>query len=268
MASSGYHAHTKLEHKNTRMNESPTAQGLRAHLPLAPQNEANFRWRGEHVSRMEGFTDAVFALAVTFLVVSLEVPRNYEALLDVVRNLPAFVICFAILMTFWNAHFRFHRRYGLQDLFSRIMTMAILVLVLFFVYPLRFLFTLVTVNLFQLAMHDPPHLEQAAQGDVLYLIYGLGFAGIWGLYALLYWHTLRKREQLQLTPIELVQTRGSFCEYLVHIGVCALSILLAFTTDNNSLPGLIYFLIGPAQWAVGSYFGRQYDALVRQLKAG
>ena len=105
------------------------------------------------VSRVEGFTDAVFAFAVTLLVVALEVPHTYEGLLDVLRGFPAFVICFALLMTFWNAHFRFHRRYGFEDLFTRVMTMAILVLVLFFVYPLKFLFTMVTVNMF--GWHSP-----------------------------------------------------------------------------------------------------------------
>jgi uncharacterized membrane protein len=248
------------------MNQ-PTAQGLRERLPLAPQIEANFRWRGAHVSRVEGFTDAVFAFAVTLLVVALEVPHTYEGLLDVVRGLPAFIICFAILMTFWNAHFRYHRRYGLEDVFTRIMTMAILVLVLFFVYPLKFLFTMITVGVFGLDMHDPPHLETLAQSDVLYMIYGFGFAGVWGLYVALYWHALRKREQLQLTPIELVQTRASLCEYLVHIGVCLLSVVLAKTTDNGWLPGVIYFLIGPAQALTGWWFGRQYSALVAAARA-
>ena len=57
-----------------------------------------------------------------------------------------------MLMMFWNAHFRYHRRYGLEDVFTRIMTMAILVLVLFFVYPLKFLLTFVTVLMFGLRM--------------------------------------------------------------------------------------------------------------------
>ena len=124
------------------MNEPASSQGLRARLPLAPRREQYFRWRGNEVSRVEGFTDAVFAFAVTLLVVALEGPHTFEGLLDVLRGFPAFVLCFVLLMMFWNAHFRFHRRYGLEDTFSRIMTMAILVLVLFFVYPLKFLFTL------------------------------------------------------------------------------------------------------------------------------
>src|SRR5262245_1117717 len=118
------------------MNES-TKRSLRERLPLAPGPEGHFRWRGGgEISRVEGFTDAVFAFAVTLLVVALEGPRTFEGLLDVVRGFPAFIICFTFLMIFWNAHFRYHRRYGLEDVFTRVLTMAILVLVLFFVYPL------------------------------------------------------------------------------------------------------------------------------------
>ncbi len=238
------------------MNERAAGHaGLRDRLPLAPKREALFRWRGNEVSRVEGFTDAVFAFAVTLLVVALEVPHTYEGLPDVVRGFPAFVICFALLMTFWNAHYRFHRRYGMEDVFTRVVTMAILVLVLFFVYPLKFLFTMVTVNLFGLAMHDAPHLESLAQVDTLYVIYGLGFAGAWTLYGLLYLHALRARERLGLNASELMLTRGSLVENAVYVGVCLLSVALALFTDQASLPGLIYFLIGPLMAFVGRWYG-------------
>src|SRR6186713_3591919 len=129
------------------MNDKAAAHaGLRDRLPLAPKREDLFRWRGTEVSRVEGFTDAVFAFAVTLLVVALEVPHTYDGLMDVVRGFPAFILCFMLLMTFWNAHYRYHRRYGIDSAFSRVMTMAIIVLVLFYVYPLKFLFTLFTVQ--------------------------------------------------------------------------------------------------------------------------
>ena len=175
-------------------NSKSSHTGLRDHLPLAPRREQHFRWRGNEVSRVEGFTDAVFAFAVTLLVVALEVPHTFDGLMDVVRGFPAFLICFTLLMMFWNAHYTYHRRYGLEGAFSRVMTMAILVLVLFFVYPLKFLFTMVTVGLFGLDMHNAPHIETLAQSRVLYLIYGLGFAGVWGLYAALYAHALSQRD--------------------------------------------------------------------------
>jgi uncharacterized membrane protein len=246
------------------MNEKAAGRaGLRDRLPFAPKREELFRWRGNEVSRVEGFTDAVFAFAVTLLVVALEVPHTYEGLLDVVRGFPAFCICFALLMTFWNAHYRFHRRYGMEDALSRVGTMAILVLVLFFVYPLKFLFTMVTVGLFGLDMHDSPHLESMAQVDMLYVIYGLGFAGAWSLFGLLYLHAYRARERLKLDPSELLLTRASLMEYAVHVGVCLLSVALALLTDTTALPGLVYFLLAPSM----TFIGWRYGTKARRLAA-
>lgn len=249
------------------MNESSARRGLRERLPLAPGREEYFRWRGNELSRVEGFTDAVFAFAVTLLVVALEGPHNFEGLLDVVRSFPAFVICFALLMTFWNAHYRYHRRYGLEDVFTRVMTMAILVLVLFFVYPLKFLFTMVTVNLFSLHLTNAPHLEEASQVRVLYLIYGLGFAGIWGLYGALYLHALKNRVRLALNEMELMQTRQSLAENAIYVGVCLLSIALAYSGVDLSIPGYVYILLGPLQTLNGWWFSRKVKALAA-LKAG
>jgi len=234
---------------------------LRDRLPLTPKREELFCWRGNEVSRVEGFTDAVFAFAVTLLVVALEGPRDYDGLMDVVRGLPAFVICFTLLMTFWNEHYRYHRRYGLEDRFTRVMTLCIIVLVLFFVYPLKFLFTMVTVNLFGLEMHDAPHLETFAQIRMLYVVYGLGFAGAWGLYGLLYAHAFRARERLSLSASELMLTRSSLVECANYVGICLLSVVLALTTNSAALPGYIYFLLGPLQAIAGRHFARKARAL-------
>src|SRR5689334_4880998 len=239
----------------------PSGGGLRDHLPGTPRREEFFRWRGNEVSRVEGFTDAVFAFAVTLLVVSLEVPRDYEGLMDVVYSLPAFIICFTLLMTFWNAHYTYHRRYGIESVFSRVMTMALLVIVLFYVYPLKFLFTMLTVQIFGFELHDPPHLDGLHQVKVLYVIYGLGFAGVWGLFSALYGHALASREQLQLNAAETAQTRGDLYRNLIYVFVCCLSIALALLTNSDWLPGFIYFLLGPLQAANGWWSARQVQAL-------
>ncbi|HYO47944.1 MAG TPA: TMEM175 family protein [Gemmatimonadota bacterium] len=59
---------------------------------------SDFRWRGGEVSRIEGFSDAVFAFAVTLLVVALEVPESFDDLLRTIRGFPTFGVCFALLL--------------------------------------------------------------------------------------------------------------------------------------------------------------------------
>jgi uncharacterized membrane protein len=238
-----------------------TLGGLRERLPLAPRREQNFRWRGNEVTRVEGFTDATFAFAVTLLIVALEVPHTFEGLMDVVRGFPAFLICFAFLMTFWNAHYRYHRRYGIESTFSRVMTMAVIVLVLFFVYPLKFLFTMLTVQVLGLDLHNAPHLDGQHQVQTLYIIYGLGLAGVWGLYAALYGHALANREKLQLDATETALTRADLRSNLIYVAVCCLSMLLALVTSSDWLPGVIYFLLGPLQAANGIWSARQVQKL-------
>src|SRR6516162_9843763 len=108
---------------------------------MAHQHERDFRWRGGEIARIEGLSDAVFAFAVTLLVVSLEVPKTFTELAAVMRGFFAFAICFALLMQVWHEQYRYFRRYNIQDSTSTILNCVLLFLVLFYVYPLKFLFT-------------------------------------------------------------------------------------------------------------------------------
>jgi hypothetical protein len=55
-------------------------------------SEPHFRWRGGEITRLESFTDAVFAFAVTLPAVSLEVPRTFEELLVAMNGFFRFAI--------------------------------------------------------------------------------------------------------------------------------------------------------------------------------
>ncbi len=54
-------------------------------------------WRSHEVSRIEALSDAVFAFAVTLLVVSLEVPATFAELWIKLHGFLAFGISFAML---------------------------------------------------------------------------------------------------------------------------------------------------------------------------
>src|SRR6185369_8333908 len=100
-----------------------------------------FRWRSHEITRVEGFSDAVFGFAVTLLIVSLEVPRTSGELLETMRGFGAFLATFVILAGMWYAQFTFFRRYGLEDRKTVVLNLALLFTVLFFIYPLKFLFS-------------------------------------------------------------------------------------------------------------------------------
>jgi hypothetical protein len=141
-----------------------------------------FRWRGGEISRLEGLSDAVFAFAVILLVVSLEVPETFDELLRVLRGFFAFAVCFAILFWVWYDHYRFFRRYGLADGVTTTLTGVLLFLVLFYVYPMKFVFTMLFDQLFGDA---PANVIQPGQVPLLMLVYGAGFIAVQLVFILL-----------------------------------------------------------------------------------
>ena len=121
---------------------------LRERLIRREAGEEGFSWRGEEVSRVESFSHAVFAFAVTLLVVSLEAPKTFDELISTMRGFFAFAICFWLLLAVWFEHDKFEhdkffRRYGTSDSYTRRLSAVLLFIVLFYVYFLKFLFVLV-----------------------------------------------------------------------------------------------------------------------------
>src|ERR1700686_1766308 len=106
-----------------------------------------FRWRSHEISRTEGLSDAVFWFAIPLLVVSREGPRTFSELMYAMRGFGAFAICFTLLFIVWFNQYKFFRRYGLEDTTTLLLNAILLFVVLFYVYPLKFLFTLI-VNMF------------------------------------------------------------------------------------------------------------------------
>ena len=232
--------------------------------------ETGFRWRGgSEITRLEGFSDTVFAFAVTLLVVSLEVPRTYHELTEAMRGFPAFAVCFTLLIIIWREHYIFFRRYGLQDAGTLWLNAALLFVMLFYVYPLKFLFTLVLAPL----TGTPTEVRRAgggtelaietAQIPSLFLIYGAGLMALYVLLAWMYAHAYRRRSALELTPLEMFDTRASIRSHLLAAGIGAISVVLALVLPLHlvGLAGYVYFLFGPVLAIHGSWTGKKRKRL-------
>lgn len=232
--------------------------------------EPHFRWRGGDVSRLEGLSDGVFALALALLIVATSAPRTFSELSQSVREFPAFVICFWLLMMCWHYHYRFFRRYGLEDFVTISLNAILLLGVLFFVYPLKFLFTALLSDALGLprsfrndAGEMIPMLTNADIPGMM-AIYSWGNLGIWVIFALMTIHAWRLRDQLELDEVELYSTLASLRAHGITVAVSILSLVILYT---GILPlrwsGMIYMILGPLHGIHGWRSGRQIEKFTR-----
>jgi hypothetical protein len=219
--------------------------------------EEGFDWRGREVSRLEGFSDAVFAFAVTLLVVSLEVPSTFDELLATMRGFFAFAVCFWLLFVVWHDHYRYFRRYGISDGTTARLTAALLFIVLSYVYPLKFLLTMLADQLlgFSAEVRLPSGAMVEAirdeQWPLLMAIYGAGFVAVQLVFVVFYVRAHAMRADLGLSAREVSMTREELHGFLINTGVGLASVAIASfgTLGAAALAGWTYLLILPLQVA-------------------
>ena len=232
--------------------------------------DADFRWRGGDVSRIEALSDAVFAIAIALLVVSLEVPRTFEELMGIMHGFVAFAVTLTAIVAIWYVHYIYFRRFGFEDGITIMLNTALLFVVLFYIYPLKFLATLLITYLLLnrgLGLDVVVDISmQNAQWPTLMIVYSSGFVAVFLIFMLLYLHAWRRREALELNEIEQVLTRGSIFGYGIMVAIGLASILIAaIAGPHGSLwAGLIYWLTGP----LSAIYGVRIRRKVLVLKAG
>lgn len=205
--------------------------------------------RRHEVTRLEAFSDAVFALSATLLVVSLEVPRSFPELVANLYEFVSFGLSFAALLLIWTVHNAFFRRFGLQDRWTIFWNGCLLFVILFYVYPLKFVAKGLAWTFFGAGGGGSAEYLVRDSGELatLFGLYGAGFAAVFLCVAMMYRHAGRMAGELGLDAEEERQARFYFRQYLIFVGVGALSIALAAfgVGIRIGLPGWIYGLLGP-----------------------
>jgi uncharacterized membrane protein len=226
----------------------PTAAGVPGKRP------------GNEIHRIETLSDAVFAFSISLLVMSLEVPQTFNELKNILHSFLPFVATVSLVFLFWYHQYRYFRTYGLNDKKVILLNAALLVLILFYIYPLKFLFSLlfsmiIPVDFFPKATSSGMAVITASDFSSLVMIYSAGYAAIWMVFYLLYRHAFKKRKELQLSDYEIEDTnrqlRGSLFD--VAIGISALGLALI----NPALAGICYLLILPTLLLNDWYFKKR-----------
>lgn len=218
---------------------------------MLPRDSAGFRLRGLNMTRIETFTDAAFAFALTLLVISMDPPTTMASLDDALRQIPAFLLSGSLLMMFWAGHHNWSRRFGLDDAATIVLSCLLVFTMLVYVYPLRFMFSSMMawfggmVNLPLGPERDSLGIGTLEDVNRMFVIYGLGFIAMSSAITLLNLHAWRKRDVLELDAVERQATRFELGAWtiLISAGVLSTTIAAAFP---HAIPtaGWAYALLG------------------------
>jgi hypothetical protein len=143
---------------------------------------------------------------------------------------------------------------------------ALLFVVLFYVYPLKFLFSFL-IDLFT-GGHGEVRLpngnvtvmiENHEQMSSLMIIFDLGYLAVFGVFVLLFWHAYRKRNFLELNELERFDTRESIQESALNCGIALLSLIIVIVggAGRASLGGIAYMLTPVVMTLNGMIMGRR-----------
>ena len=141
-------------------------------------------------ARIDNFTDAAFAFAVTLMVVGGGGAASDGGTLEsAIAAMPSFVIGFAIMALFWWSHVRWRRLRGTGDGRSLLLTLLLVFTVLIYVVPLRAM----SVSFAAFLMGD----LEGFRGSLgrLFTVYGMGFTAMSAITALLF-REVRRRPDL------------------------------------------------------------------------
>ena len=172
-------------------------------------------------ARIDNFTDAAFAFAVSLMVIGgAGAPQTFATLVQSLGDIPAFAFGFAVMAMFWLGHVRWRRLRGDGDMMSTFLTLVLIFLTLIYVQPLR-------------AMASATGLFFTGQGRMfggslpgLFAVYGTGFVAMSLTMVALYWESLRSQD---MRREQRGEARGELGIWLILAATGLASILVSLT---------------------------------------
>jgi hypothetical protein len=203
--------------------------------------------------RLDNFVDGAFAFAITLLVISgASLPRTVAALVEALRGVPAFAVCFLQLVLFWHGHVSWRETFDLTDRRSLQLSLLLVFFALIFVFPLH----LVYASFFNGISGGVLSRDFVRSADgttvhslkVLFACYGLSYACMGGTLAMLFRHGARTVGSLAAG--EAISARVQALVWTCYAIVGLLSTLIALCARDGgsgwpiALAGFSYALLG------------------------
>ena len=239
--------------------------------------DPRFEYRGLNQTRIETFSDAVFAVAFTLVVLSSSVPDTFAGLRASIDEIIPSFICIVLIVVIWYQHYVFFLRYGLQNAGTVVINTFLAFLVLIYVYPLkflaRFLVELYTGLLFGTKIDFIESFGEPITGENMTLLmtaYGAGASLIFLSTAWLYRHAYKRREALGLSSYEVFATKVSIWQNVLMGFIPFLSTVIAFLhpfgngVANFSIAGFIYMLYPPVMITFGRIVKKKSDQITSE----
>ena len=208
--------------------------------------------RGDNMTRIETFVDAAFAFAFTMLVISIdEIPKSPPELFELSKDIPAFVFSALSIGAVWLAHAKWSRTFGLQDSITVYLSLALVILTLVFVYPIKLMMQAsvlyISITIFDTQVLDTGLFDDIgwADGTVagLFVYVAVGLMSLGAIIVAFYQNALRYSKELHITAFERDYCHKITLTWSLVIATAMLSLVVALVSEEVivSGAGVLYF---------------------------
>lgn len=222
------------------MTDEPQPRGMRRLVPMSRRASGPQAAPSSTTERLEAFSDGVIAIAITLLVLQIEVPSSrqgdlLEELVDLWPSYVAFTLSFAVIGIMWVSHHSMFERIANVDRGLLFLNLLLLMGIAFLPFP--------TALLARYVQQGGENAEYAAA------MYSATMAVI-GVFFVLMWNHLLRNPELLVEGIGAERARTAMVRSLVGPIVYALSIGLAFISPEACFVVYaviaLYFAWGPS----------------------